>query len=261
MALFCREITPIPLHRRPKIRIVALLLIILGPLLFGTGCSSKQLKSFGHKPPADDYRLVVLRPEVKVSELTMGGVSQPREDWTNQARENIYNALEDFLPASGETLIAKTLSEAGGNQQEVYDLISLHRAVGESILVHKVYGWSLPTKWSRFDWTLGDTAVKYGVETGFDYALFIQANSSVSTTGRRILTAGSIVGCVVAPVCLLVGGGARISFASLVDLKTGNVTWFSYDVDTFFADLRKEKSARSFVKKLLGPMLKEGVEL
>ena len=96
----------IPISKKYAPYVALLLLLVLS--LAGSGCSSsKQIKALGHRPPANDFKLIVLQPDIKVTELTAGGISQPREDWTNQARENIYRALEDLLPESGNTLIAR----------------------------------------------------------------------------------------------------------------------------------------------------------
>ena len=49
---------------------------------------------------------------------------------------------------------------------------------------------------------------------------------------------------------VVIPGGVHYAFASLVDLKTGDIVWFNRLVDTQ-ADLRDASPAQSAVKKLL----------
>jgi len=51
------------------------------------GCvETRQYADLQFTPPQGDFRLLVLRPDVSVNELTTGGMSQPRADWTEQRR-------------------------------------------------------------------------------------------------------------------------------------------------------------------------------
>ena len=86
----------------------------------------------------------------------------------------------------------------------------------------------LPTKRGKgLDWTLGEDAVALGRRTGYDYALFLYAEDSFASTGR--------IGAPGARRCRLlhrllrsqVGGGGQFAYASLVDLRTGEVVWFN----------------------------------
>jgi hypothetical protein len=59
------------------------------------------------------------------------------EDWTNQARENVLEALiAQQAKRGGETKIAATREDTGADPALVGDLISLHRAVGEAVILH-----------------------------------------------------------------------------------------------------------------------------
>jgi hypothetical protein len=77
---------------------------------------------------------------------------------------------------------------------------------------------ALPTKDGVFDWTLGEIAVQYGRESGYDYALFLYARDSFASNGRVALQAVGYLGCMVG-VCAVAPGGSQTAFASLVDLK------------------------------------------
>jgi hypothetical protein len=223
-------------------------------LLLCARTTTRQQASSDFKPPQGDYKLVVMRPEVNVGLLTAGGIVEPREDWTNQARSNLLAALEKQQASrGGKTVIATTLNDAGADPALVANLNKLHEAVGRTIQLHKYTpGFDLPTKKGKFDWTLGEQAVQYGQLSGSDYALFLYASDSFSSGGRVALQAVSFLGCVVG-VCVMPTGGQQVAFASLVDLKTGQVTWFNYLTSTV-GDIREPQGAEVMVQKLLDSM-------
>ena len=197
--------------------------------------------------------MVVMEPDIAVSLLTMGGMTEPREDWTDQATQSVLQALAKHQESrGGNTTIAMTLEEAGGDTEALRDLVSLHNAVGQAIFMHKYAGLKLPTKNDRFDWTLGDKAIEFGQQTDFDYALFLHAENSFSSGARKSLQVAGLLSCAVG-LCVGISGGQQIAFASLVDLDTGRVTWFNVLASTI-GDIRTPEGADSMVTKLLETM-------
>ena len=220
-------------------------------LVTGSACTTTQeFVATGFVPPRGDNRFVALEPNVSVGLLTMGGMVEPNEEWTNQATENILNALvRERESRGGNITIARTLADAGGDTIALRELVSLHSAVGQAIFVHKYFGLSLPTKEDKFDWTLGETAVDFGAQTGYDYALFLYADSSFASDARKTLQVAGILSCAVG-VCVGVSSGQKLAFASLVDLETGRVTWFN-TLQSTVGDIRTQEGADDMVAKLL----------
>lgn len=218
------------------------------------GCTNtKQFADLGFRPPAGDYKLVVMRPDVHVGSLTTGGLFEQREEWTEAARHNLIAALKaQQAGRGGHTLIAATRVEAGGDPAAVADLDRLHEAVGGSIKLHKYLGANLPTKKDRFDWTLGEDAVAYGHATGYDYALFLYAQDSFASGGRVALQVLGMAGCIVG-ACVAVSGGQQAAYASLIDLKTGRVVWFNA-LASSAGDIRTPEGAAKMIDKLLDQM-------
>jgi hypothetical protein len=203
------------------------------------------------RAPSGPYRVVVMQPDVSVGQLTAGGMVEPREEWTNQARANVLRALEAEQTAHGAVVkIAATAADAGWDPAATEDLIALHRAVGAAIQAHKYGFLTLPTKKDHFDWTLGEQAVAFGAATHYDYALFVHASDSFSSGGRIALQAVGALGCALVGACVVVPGGQQSAFASLVDLKTGKVVWFNVLVSGV-GDIRTPEGATAMVGKLL----------
>jgi hypothetical protein len=228
-------------------------MLALAVLLLSACTTTRQIADAGFQPPQGNYRLIVMQPDISVSVLTAGGMKEQREDWTNQARENVLNALaEQQAKRGGETKIAATRDDTGADSALAGELISLHRAVGEAVRLHKYSPLPLPTKAERFDWTLGPRSAEFGAKAGADYALFLNAQDSFSSGGRVALQALAVLGCGLG-VCVVPGGGSQFAFASLVDLKTGQLVWCNTLLSSV-GDIRTPEGSAKMVSALLDKM-------
>jgi len=228
------------------------------------GCvQTEQFADVQFTPPQGDYRLLVLRPDVTVGALTTGGMVEPRAEWTEEARSNIIAALRAQQASRGGklTIIEHRNALPGVPEQELANVERLNFVVDESIVEHKYLGDYLPTKRGRgLDWTLGQDAVRLGRQSGYDYALFLHAEDQVASKGRIALGLVGLAGCIVGFCAPNIGGAEQLDYASLVDLKTGEVVWFNV-VDAAsqvpgikFGDLRTPQGAAQMVERLLGRM-------
>jgi hypothetical protein len=236
---------------------------IAAGLLAGGCVQTRQFADVQFTPPSGDYKLLVLRPDVTVGSLTTGGMVEPRADWTDQARRSIVDALRAQQASRGGnlTIIERRNQLAGVTEQELADVERLNFAVDQSIVEHKYLGDYLPTKRGKgLDWTLGADAVRLGQKTGYDYALFLHAEDEVASGGRVALGVLGLAGCFIGFCAPNVGGQQQLDYASLVDLKTGEVVWFnvvsagSEIPGIKFGDLRTPQGAAQMVERLLGRM-------
>lgn len=187
-------------------------------------------------------RVVLIDPNVSLYELEAGGSLTPRADWTNTAKGYIESDIRSVLAAKNIDLAASgPLTDPHRVQ-----LAKLHDAVGSAILLHLYIGGGLklPTKGKALDWTLGPGVSDLRAAYHADYALFTHMSDSYSSAGRAILMVlGAAAG-------IGISGGQQVGFASLVDLRTGNIVWFNVLVSQF-GDLRTEKPAQDTVNNLL----------
>jgi hypothetical protein len=224
---------------------------------------TRQFADVQFTPPQGNYKLLVLRPDVTVGSLTTGGMIEPRADWTEQARTHIVAALRAQQAARGGnvTIIERRNQLPGVTAEEMAEVERLNFAVDQAIVQHKYLGDYLPTKRGKgLDWTLGADAVKLGQKTGFDYVLFLHAEDQVASGGRIALGVLGIAGCFIGFCNPTIGGAEQLDYASLVDLKTGEVVWFnvvsagSQVPGIKFGDLRTPQGAQQMVERLLGRM-------
>ena len=228
-----------------------------------SGCvQTRQFADVQFTPPQGDYRLLVMRPDVTVNSLTTGGMAQPRADWSDQARGNIIEALRTQQAGRGGRLLilARRNELPNISADEVADIERLNYAVAQSIALHKYSGAALPTKRGKgLEYTLGEDAVSLGRRTGYDYVLFVHAEDNIASTGRTALQVIGVAGCFIG-FCAPSGGSNQFAYASLVDLRTGEVVWFnvlqtgSQLPGVKFGDIRNPQGAAQMVERLLGRM-------
>lgn len=194
---------------------------------------------------AKDAKLVIMPVDVELFSLSAGGVAEPKADWTASAHEHMKTALAAKSQKIG--LAAQRMEENAAD--EFGEQVGLQAAVARSIALHHGVGggWALPTKEGKLEWTFGDTMKPIADKTGAQYALFIWVRDSYASAERKaamaaiaILSLGRVV----------LGTGVQNGYASLVDLRTGQVVWFNRLFSTT-GDLREAKPAADTVDQLL----------
>lgn len=213
-----------------------------------TGCVT-QTKSFVTQndiQPAPGSRVLLLPLDIELNVLTTSGLEEPNAAWTQTARRNVNEALKRILKSKQAAMLRYVGPDGPGVIAGKHlQTVKLHEAVGSSILLHKyLVGYNLPTKVNRFDWTLGDSVAALRQDYGADYALFVYLRDSFSSSGRAaLILVGAVMG-------VGVQGGQQKGFASLVDLKTGDVVWFNF-LASNVGDLRDAEAAFGATEQLL----------
>lgn len=189
-----------------------------------------------------DSKLVVVPADIELFSLSAGGVQEPKADWTEAATKHFAAGLK----AKSNLLGANVSSIKESDLDELAELSALHGAVATSVFVHHMFAaaGSLPTKDGKLLWSLGDAVKPLRDKTGADYALFTWVRDSYASAERKAVMIG------MALLGVGVAGGAQIGYASLVDLKTGQIVWFN-NLARGFGDLREEKPALETVEALL----------
>ncbi|MES2857634.1 MAG: hypothetical protein V4704_00460 [Pseudomonadota bacterium] len=243
--------SPAPaMRRKPRRRwLQAASLFVLLALL--GGCASTQVRTatdaYG-KPMAIAGSVVLIEPDIELSELGAGGIAEPRKEWTTAARLLYPQAAREVLATQGIAMRPDfVLPSDAGPDNRLRQLTLLSQAVSMSILQYSrgVGPGTLRNKHGKFDWSLGPGVEELRKATGADYGLFTYIRDSYASTGR---TAMRIIGMVALGGDI--GGGMQVGVASLVDLRTGQVVWHNLLVDQT-GDLRNLQGARETADDLL----------
>jgi hypothetical protein len=186
-------------------------------------------------------KVLFIQPDVQLGELSAGGDFSPRADWTTLAQGYISSDAAAMLRQKDVDLVT------AGSDVTPHDaqLIKLYAVVGQAIVLHLYTpNYTLPSKGDALDWTLGPGTLEMRQRYGADYALFIYVRDSYTTTGRAVMMLGAALFGVAIP------GGTQVGFASLVDLRTGNIVWFNHIVNGS-GDLRSAPPAQDTMSALL----------
>jgi len=203
------------------------------------------------RTPGEEPTIVVMPLDVELFELTAGGVQEPKAEWSEAALKHMHAALEEEAQHYKVKLVDYQLQSGTPEDQATgLELLKLHRAVGGSVLVHYYLpGFQLPSKGDKFDWSLGPAVAAIARSQGARYALFLFVRDSYASAGRvAVIVVGALLG-------VGVPGGAQVGFASVVDLKTGDIVWFNR-LARAQGDLRTPEAAAETVKALVSDSLK-----
>ncbi|MBL8547305.1 MAG: hypothetical protein JNL81_12640 [Hyphomonadaceae bacterium] len=218
--------------------------LALAALIVLSACVTSQRTFTGQfEPPPANSRIVVMTPDVQLSILNATGMQEPREDWSRSAREGVASAVAAHVVAEGHQ--QSSLDPATAMEGRTGQVIRLHEVVGASILMVNYFGMNLPTRKDNFEWTLGEGAQEIRTTYNADYALFITGRGSYASAGR----VAAMVGMAILGVGIPLGG--QQAYASLVDLRTGNVIWFNVVTAAPNEDMREAEGSSQLVRRLM----------
>src|SRR5574341_961699 len=206
-----------------------------------------------------DIKTIGIVPfDVKVYEVDLREpvILKLRDDWSNQARENIMKALVDVL--KGKNAEIKTLTLDKEEMQKKMD--NLCRAVDRCI---DLSTHPFPEKEKNFDYSVGsieNILNAYGV----DALIFVYGRYEIASAGRIAATSARIVLAPIwVPFLVLMGlvdegtfkslipeTGQKSMIILLVD-RSGTILWYNAILNGGGYDLRNPKSASSLVQKVL----------
>jgi hypothetical protein len=186
-------------------------------------------------------KVVVMPVDVELFSINAGGVQEPRADWTERAHKH----LQQELMNQRNRLSLQVSALSADLHDPMAELNGLHGAIAQSIFLHHIRGVSkLPTKNGELRWSLGEAVKELRDQTEADYALFVWVRDSYASAERKAaMVAMALLGVGIA-------GGSQVGYASLINLKDGQVVWFNALMRAT-GDLREAKDAAETVETLL----------
>jgi hypothetical protein len=222
----------------------ALCCVMVGGSAQAMGTEKTALRDGFAFPKDRTVRIMVFRPDVHVGSQSMGGVNEPRADWTEGARKALEGALDREQKSLHNELV-KLPDLTGDDAVLLSDYRGLFQSVASSVVAHKLFpGNRLPTKKERFDWTLGPGVSRLADLGHADYGLFIYTNDSYGSAGRKmfqLFAAAAGVG---------ITSGVHTGYAGLIDLHTGELVWINADLQ-MGGDVRDAAGADRRIAQLL----------
>lgn len=208
-----------------------------------TGCAgARSVQQIDRLESAkENPRILLMPPDIRYYLITAGGMPEPQAEWTLAARRNFRSAAEGFAESRGTELVI--LDDTDLTPAEIrYN--KLHGAVGMTVLSNYFGTLKLPAKDGEFDWSLGPGVAEIAEDYDADYGLFVFYRDEQASGGRVALAV-----LAAAAAGAYVNTGGEYGFASLVDLKSGDLVWFNV-VSAGSGELRDPAGAALAVETL-----------
>ena len=183
----------------------------------------------------------LVSPTVKVYELTAGGQTVLKDEWSTQGRKAVTESLQRALAQKGWRV--KLVEPSGPTKEELEEMRLLYGDVGPSI-VRATYVYPIfIEKYKNFDYSVGP--VKRIVDqAGVDLLVLAYGYDEISSGGRSVVNALNAVFGTGST------GGDSFLNVALID-KNGKVLWFDVEMSRGSFDLRDPASADGFVRRIL----------
>jgi hypothetical protein len=225
-----------PLTRAVSVLVLSAALTL--PLLANAQVNKNLAPGFTSIPAGS--KIVLMPIDVELFSISAGGVTEPKADWTSNAAKHMRLALQERKRNLGLPFTEVTESDADA----FHELSSLQAAVAGSIAIHHVGPIALPTKEGKLDWSIGDAVDELRKKTEADYGLFVWVRDTYASPERKAMMIG------MALLGVGIAGGIQVGYASLVDLKTGQVMWFNRLISSS-GDLRDIEPAKKSIEALM----------
>ena len=189
----------------------------------------------------NNTKILLMPIDIEICELSLAGLCEPKADWTQNSRENIILGFKEILKTRNASLVkfkTKIINDS------INQIIKLHTQTGHEIINNEYGQFKMPTK-EEFNWSIGKKVNLLNFEHKSDYALFLFFRDQYSSQERVVY---SILTAVLFPGVIPIGG-RQVAFASLVDLKNGDIVWFNGYYRSY-GDVRDFENAKKTLGKL-----------
>lgn len=225
-------------------------MILLAGIALLAGCAAPQ-RSAVHASLRESPQQVLPRkvlmipPDIRVSEVSAGGMVEKVDAWSEQARRNVLDSVRDVVGSKRLFEMVEVPQLSAEDKAALDQHVALYGIVSASAFA---FGRSSDPAWAHkareFDYTLGPGLGPLAQRAGADAALIVVGQDYVSTSERK---ATMIVGALFG---VAMPAGPTVFTVGVVDLKTGNLLWHNYNLSVGAHDLRDRRDAESMVQSV-----------
>jgi hypothetical protein len=192
--------------------------------------------------PTLPKKVVVLPIDIKVVEVTAGGVEESVPDWSKEASQSVFKAVSAAITRQPGIKAITAPQFSGASAANFDEHLALYKLVvntaGKIPWQHKA---------KRFDYGIGSGLRAVAEQTGADVAIMVSGRDYGSTAGRK---ARAVVGHI--PIVNIFTGpapqlGHSFIHVGVVDLRTGDLLWMSSEYREGSTNLRDPNDAAKMV--------------
>lgn len=227
--------------------------VLISLVLTGCGALTEHVRQVDtlEQPGGQPPTLLLMPPDIRYYSMTAGGGLEAHAEWTAAARSNFSSAARAFADERGMKLVVidDDMSAAQVRYRKLHDLVA------EAVMLHHLGEARLPSKGKTFDWSLGPGIHEIAEQSDADYALFAFYSDKQATPGRMALglLGAAAAAAATGHVVLVPSGTVERGYASLVDLRTGDIAWFNV-VQEGTGEFRDPEGARKAIAALFKNM-------
>ena len=198
-------------------------------------------------------RFLLVRPKIKMYELSVGGINTEKQEWTKAANDNAVDAIRQKLIDSGKEVVVIDSDEY---KEETGDLLGIYETVQTNIQRHVMGHESMKfsQKAADFKFWSGDTKAlmqRFNV----DYVIVVYGYGQLSSSGRKAAqVAGAVLGAFTGVYAIQSDGFTQMSLGILD--KDGMIVWYGANTPEESADFRDKKEVSSMVGKMFEKLYK-----
>ncbi len=195
-------------------------------------------------------KILLLPIEIRVHEISAGGVVEKVDDWSNQASANARQYIKTLATSRGAFKIVEAPALSAQDKAQLDQHVALYEVVAGSAdlaLASPISAWRERAK--DFDYTLGPGLKPLAEHTGIDAAMILTGTDYISSAGRKAAMAmGVLLGALGGGLFVPQGGTSFVS-VGVVDMRTGNLLWFASD-QSGTTDLRNEQDVHRMLEQM-----------
>ncbi len=229
-------------------------------VVFLSGCTSYVKKSTTFDSNISRTKVIAVMPaDIEVYQFSAGGIRELMDEWSDQAKELVRQALEKHF-ASRYGFEIKFIDEKWlkENDKELWETNrGLYTAVAVSALLHAYPGPNtFPDKIKNFDYTLGEEIQALAKLCGADALLFIHGFDHEATAGRVALFWWNVLMGVATGVTILPTNPSFMAMG-LADGTTGEVEWFKINPPETEYSFRNQNHMDSLIEWMTRDFLRK----
>jgi hypothetical protein len=243
--------------------------LVLAVALLLSACTAAPSKTAVHEGLARDpgsipHKILLLPADVRVHEISTGGVPERVDAWTTAASDHAGKYVRTLAAQKAPFELVESPALNAQDKALLEQHIALYDQVAGSAYFARS---SIFPAWKEraktFDYTLGPGLKQLADRSGIDAAMIISGSDYISSSGRK---AAMVMGVIVAAalgVVIVPQGGISFISVGVIDLRTGNLLWYGTD-QSQSTDLRNEADVQRMLDGLfktypgLAPAAKPG---
>lgn len=225
-------------------------------VLLAAGCATPRAavnQSFGKNPSRQlPQRVLLVQPDIRVHEISAGGVVEKVDEWCKQASENAVSSLQESVRTQHLFELVRASSASTADQAILEQHAALYALVSGSAhgaQISPFKAWQ--DRAANFDYSIGPGLKDVAERTQVDAAVFLVGTDYISSAGRKAAMAFGILAAAFTGIVIVPPSMPAFMSVGLVDMRTGDLLWYGTDLRSGASDLRDPAVMKSLVHGML----------